>query len=99
MAYQNRQFDEAEKLAISLSERFPNHPKEEEKRLNNVFLREHFFTSIFTLANFRNIKSIGNLYDYHGKHKYLFMSYNQILMRKMGKIAANEKNENIINKQ
>ncbi len=26
LAYQNRQFDEAEKLAVSLSERFPNHP-------------------------------------------------------------------------
>ncbi len=26
LAYQNRQFDEAEKLAVSLSERFPKHP-------------------------------------------------------------------------
>ena len=83
-------------FASRVIENFPNHPKEDEKRLNNVFLREHFFTSIFTLADFRNVKSIRDLYDYHAKHKYLFMSYNQILMRKMGKIAANEKNEKII---
>ena len=72
-------------------EQFPNHPKEEEKRLNNVFLREHFFTSIFTIADFRNVINIDTLYKFHAKHKYLFMTYNQTLMRKMGKIAADNK--------
>ena len=70
-------------------EKFPDHPKEEEKRLNNAFLREHFFTSIFTIADYKNVTSIDSLYNYHAKHKYLFMSCNQLLMRKMGKIAAN----------
>ena len=70
---------------------FPNHPKEEEKRLNNVFLREHFFTSIFTIADYKNVNSIDSLYKFHAKHKYLFMTYNQTLMRKMGKIAADNK--------
>ena len=74
---------------------FPNHPIEEEKRLNNVFIREHFYTSIFTLADFRNVLDINTLYKFHAKHKYLFMSYNQRLMRKMGKIAANKTNQNI----
>ena len=68
---------------------FPNHPIEEEKRLNNHMLREHFFTSIFTIANYRNVKDFDSLYKYHANNKYLFMSYNQTLMRKMGKIAAN----------
>ena len=70
-------------------EQFPDHPKEEEKRLNNVFLREHFFTSIFTIADYKSVNSIDSLYKYHAKHKYLFMSCNQVLMREMGKIAAN----------
>ena len=68
---------------------FPNHPKEEEKRLNNIFLREHFFTSIFTIADYKSVNSIDSLYKFHAKHKYLFMTYNQTLMRKMGKIASN----------
>ena len=70
-------------------EYFPNHPKEEDKRLNDIFLREHFLTSIFTIAEFRNVSSFRDLYNFQGKHKYLFMTYNQVKMRQMGKIAAN----------
>ena len=84
-------------FASKLIKKFPNHPKEEEKRLNDPFLREHFFTSVFTLADFNSVDDIHSLYKYHAKHKYLFMSYNQTLMREMGKIAANyEKNKDDI---
>tara|TARA_B100001113_G_scaffold346363_1_gene337169 strand:- start:84 stop:1031 length:948 start_codon:yes stop_codon:yes gene_type:complete len=74
--------------------KFPNHPIEEEKRLNNIHIREHFLTCIFTVADFKTVNNFNTLYRYHAKHKYLFMSYNQTLMSKMGNIAANEKNEN-----
>ena len=74
---------------------FPNYPIEEEKRLNNIFIREHFYTSIFTIADFRNVINMNTLYNYHAKHKYLLMSYNQLLMTKMGNIAANANNESI----
>ena len=73
--------------------KYPNHPIEEEKRLNNIHIREHYFTCIFTVADFKMLNNFNTLYKYHAKHKYLFMSYNQTLMREMGKIAANEKNE------
>ena len=76
-------------------DKFPMHPMEEEKRLNNIFLREHFYTAIFTVADFRNVNNFNLLYKYHAKHKYLFMSYNQTLMTKMGKIAANQTKEKI----
>ena len=82
-------------FASKIIKKFPNHPKEEEKRLNNPFLREHFFTSIFTISDFRNVTTITNLHQYHAKHKYLFMSYNQLLMKKMGEIAANKKRKKI----
>lgn len=72
---------------------YSNYPIEEEKRLNNIFIREHFFTSIFTISDFKSVSSFDSLYKYHAKHKYLFMAYNQSLMRKMGKIAANETNK------
>jgi len=73
---------------------FPNYPIEEEKRLNNIHIREHYFTCIFTIADFKMVNNFNTLYKYHAKHKYLFMSYNQTLMSKMGNIAANEKNKN-----
>jgi uncharacterized protein YbbK (DUF523 family)/uncharacterized protein YbgA (DUF1722 family) len=76
-------------------EKFPLHPKEEEKRLNNIFLREHFYTAIFTVADFKSVNNFNLLYKYHAKHKYLFMSYNQTLMTKMGKIAANKNKDDI----
>ena len=60
------------------------------KRLNNHIIREHFLTSIFVLADYRAVNSFGSLYKYHAKHKYLFMAYNQDLMREMGKIGAND---------
>ena len=82
-------------FASKIIDKFPNHPKEEEKRLNNSILREHFFTAIFTLADFRKVIDINTLYKYHAKHKYLFMAHNQTLMRKMGQIAANRDNKNI----
>tara|TARA_Y100000590_G_scaffold3036_1_gene4050 strand:- start:29 stop:961 length:933 start_codon:yes stop_codon:yes gene_type:complete len=68
---------------------FPNHPIQEEDKLNNVFIREHFYTSIFTIADFKRVNNINELYKYHSKHKYLFMSYNQTILKKLGNIAAN----------
>ena len=34
---------------------FPDHPKEDEKRLNNPFIREFFYTAIFTIADFKSV--------------------------------------------
>ena len=77
-------------FARKVLEMFPNHPIEEEKRLNNIFLREHFLTAIFTISEFNRVKTMKDVYDFQGKHKYLFMTYNQTQMRILGKIAANE---------
>lgn len=79
----------------NIIKKFPLIPKEEELRLNNKYIREHFYTSIFTLADFRSVKTMNHLYDFQGKNKYLFMTYNQTIMKKMGKIAANENNRTV----
>jgi uncharacterized protein YbbK (DUF523 family)/uncharacterized protein YbgA (DUF1722 family) len=76
-------------FAEQVRNRFPDFPSEDEKRLNNVFIREHFYTTIFTIADFRGVDNMKKMYEYHSKHKYLFMSYNQALAIKMGRIAAN----------
>ena len=70
-------------------DKFPNIPKEEEIGLSDGPLREHFYTSIFVYADFRTVKSLKNLYDFHAKHKLLFMTYNQIQLKELGNIAAN----------
>lgn len=76
-------------------ENFNLYPMEEDKRLNDVFLREHFYTSIFTIAEFKTITSFKELYNFQAKHKLLLMTYNQTKMRKLGKLAANENNKSL----
>ena len=73
---------------------FPYYPKEEDKRLNNVALREHFLTAIFTIADFKEVQTAKDLYSFHGKNKYLFMNYNQSCLKKMGQVAAKINNKN-----
>ena len=76
-------------FASQLIEKFPNIPKEEEAGLSDRLLREHFYTSIFVIADFRKVKTLKNLYDFHAKHKLLFMTYNQIKLKELGRIATN----------
>ncbi|MCK9225782.1 MAG: DUF523 and DUF1722 domain-containing protein [Candidatus Muirbacterium halophilum] len=64
---------------------------EDEGRLRNFLIREHFYTTVFTLAKFRNImidKKPADLVEFHSRVKYLLMSYNQDKMRKLGKIVS-----------
>ena len=72
---------------------FPGVPVEDEGRLRNFTLREHFFTSLFTLARFRSLRrkgeQHGSLVRFHTVGKLLFMAYNQAAMRRLGKITAN----------
>mgnify|MGYP006274217179 CR=1 FL=1 len=71
---------------------------ESEGRLRNTFIQEHFLVSIFTLADFENVKknpSIAKLVSFQKKNKFLFMAYNQELLRKMGRIAANQNNTSV----
>lgn len=69
---------------------------EEEGRLSNFSIREHFLTKIFTYAEFRNIKNqpvlqIKQLINFHSKNKYLFMAYNQSALKELGWIVASHK--------
>ena len=71
---------------------------ESEGRLRNKFIQEHFLASIFTFARFDRVKknpSIAQLVSFHGENKFLFMAYNQELLRKLGRIVANQDNQSI----
>jgi uncharacterized protein YbgA (DUF1722 family)/uncharacterized protein YbbK (DUF523 family) len=73
-------------------ESFPGLPTEDEGRLNNFRIREHFLTGIFTLAAFRQVKASGRMRDlvsFQADNKLLLMAYNQTELRAMGRIVAN----------
>lgn len=78
--------------------RFGHLPVEDEGRLTNFVIREHFLTTLFTIADFRKLcanKSIKALVDFQSDNKLLFMSYNQSRMRMMGRIVANSQKSDI----
>lgn len=80
-------------FASKVYELFPLVPIEDELRTRNHNVREHFLTQLFTLSRFRDCKRSGNMGDlvaFHSSNKYLFMSYNQSLLKEMGRLVANE---------
>jgi uncharacterized protein YbgA (DUF1722 family)/uncharacterized protein YbbK (DUF523 family) len=73
--------------------KFPNLAIEDEKRLLNYRIREHFLTKLFTLANFRDVKKSGRIRElirFHSENKYLLTAYSQKELRTLGKTAANQ---------
>lgn len=85
-------------FAENLIARFDQLALEDEGRLTNYDIREHFLTRIFTLAEFRDVKSKKSLKDlikFHSENKYLLMVYSQVNLRNLGKITANHENKDI----
>lgn len=79
-------------FARAVLERFPYLPIEDEGRLTNLAVREHFLARLFTLAAFRGLESKGameGLVHFHARNKLLLMAHNQQEMRVMGRIVAN----------
>lgn len=67
---------------------------EDEKRLLNDDIREHFLTKLYTIARFREVEEdsdANSLIQFHSDHKFLLMAYDQTRMRKMGKVVADQK--------
>jgi len=65
---------------------------EDEGRLNNFRIREHFLTKLYTLRNFRSLKSSNKMKElvrFHSQNKLLLMAYNQKELRTLGRIVAN----------
>jgi uncharacterized protein YbgA (DUF1722 family)/uncharacterized protein YbbK (DUF523 family) len=79
-------------------EQFSDRAVEDEGRLLNLNIREHFLTRVFALARFRALRrspSIRNLVRFHAENKLLLMSYHQTKMRELGRIVANGEGEKI----
>jgi uncharacterized protein YbgA (DUF1722 family)/uncharacterized protein YbbK (DUF523 family) len=79
-------------FAAAVQDMFPDLPTEDEGRLTNFSIREHFLTRLFTLAEFRAMATGGSIRDlvrFHAVNKGLLMAYHQAEMRAMGRIVAN----------
>lgn len=79
-------------FAKSVSEKYPFTAIEDEGRLKNFRLREHFLTKLFTLFNFEKVKasnSMAELVKFQSDNKYLLMAYHQTHQKNLGKIVAN----------
>jgi uncharacterized protein YbgA (DUF1722 family)/uncharacterized protein YbbK (DUF523 family) len=73
-------------------QRFSHLAVEDEGRLKNFKIREHFLTRLFTLADFRRVKAAGlmrELVRFHTDNKLLLMAYSQKALRSLGRIVAN----------
>ena len=72
--------------------RFPHAAVEDEGRLRNYRIREHFLTRLFALAALREVEGTGRMSDlvaFHSRYKLVLMAYNQTAMRELGRIVAN----------
>ena len=79
-------------FAADVKEAYPYLPIEEEGRLTNYGLREHFLTKLYTFFRFQKVKrsnSMSELVKFHSDNKYLLMAYNQNLLKTLGQIVAN----------
>jgi len=79
-------------FAAAVLERFGDLPVEDEGRLTNFAIRDHFLLRVFALARLRDALQSGMLRDlvaFHARHKLLLMACNQSALRVLGRIVAN----------
>ncbi|MBN2620613.1 DUF523 and DUF1722 domain-containing protein [candidate division WOR-3 bacterium] len=77
-------------FGAAVLERFSKHPIEDEGRIKNYRIREHFLTRVFTLARFRGLNpTMSALVRFHTDHKLLLMAYSQKYLKILGSIVAN----------
>jgi len=78
-------------FAREVLKRFSHLPIEDELRLNNSRIRDHFFTGIFTHAAFRTLEQAMDreaLARFHAANKLLLLACHQQNMRRMGQLVA-----------
>jgi uncharacterized protein YbgA (DUF1722 family)/uncharacterized protein YbbK (DUF523 family) len=73
--------------------RFPHLAIEDEGRLRNPRIKEHFLTKLFTLASFRETKAahaFRELLEFHSENKLLLKAYHQREAKVLGRIVASK---------
>ena len=81
-----------------LLELYPEKALEDESRLADLALREHFYIKLFTLARFRHLSrqpSMGAIEAFHSSNRLLFSAYNEQRYGAAGEIVANKAEHSI----
>lgn len=75
---------------------FPDLAIEDEGRLRNFNIREHFLTKLYALASFREMQnhgSVSDLIQFHTENKLLLAAHSQKEARILGNIVANRESQ------
>ncbi|HKY77622.1 MAG TPA: DUF523 and DUF1722 domain-containing protein [Acidimicrobiia bacterium] len=79
-------------FAAALLERFPELPVEEEGRLNNPLLRDHFLERVFALHRVKRLFAAGwtpgQLVAFHSAHKLVLLAHSPQAYRDLGRLVA-----------
>ncbi len=79
-------------FAMEVLKRFEDLPVEDEGRLKNKEIREHFLSRLFAVADMReslkNIEKVSQLMEFHKRYKYFLMAHSQVRLKAMGKKVA-----------
>jgi uncharacterized protein YbgA (DUF1722 family) len=74
---------------------FPLVPVEDDGRLRNPVIREHFIEQVFTLQRWRNTRErrscVGNVVDFHSRNKLVLMAHSPKHLKQMGAMTAQGK--------
>jgi len=84
-------------FAEAALKRFPHLAIEDDARLSNLRIREHFLKRIFAFARLRALRrcvSMHALVRFHSAYKFLLMAHSERKMRELGRIVANTGKQN-----
>jgi uncharacterized protein YbgA (DUF1722 family)/uncharacterized protein YbbK (DUF523 family) len=81
-------------FAARVLERYPYAAVEDEGRLNDPRLRDHFLTKLFALASFRAVagRDAAAVVEFHARNKLLLMAHNEKRTRMLGRLVADAGN-------
>jgi uncharacterized protein YbgA (DUF1722 family)/uncharacterized protein YbbK (DUF523 family) len=79
-------------FAAAVARHFPRLPMEEEGRLNDPYIRENFIERVFCFRRWKDFllgaPGLGDLVEFHSRHKLLVMSHSTQIYREMGVLVA-----------
>ncbi|MGM0770418.1 MAG: YbgA family protein [Halobacteriota archaeon] len=79
-------------FADKIVKRFADYPMEEDDRLRNTIIRNHFLTKLFTFADLRSVRESGSIEKmelFHKYNRFLFKLYDSDLFSKLDEIVEN----------
>ncbi|MYB06206.1 MAG: DUF523 and DUF1722 domain-containing protein [Gemmatimonadetes bacterium] len=86
-------------FAAAVLTRYGDLAVEDEGRLRNHRIREHFLTKLFALARLRDVARGGRitrLVGFHAAYKFLLLAYSERDLRELGRIVANPGRERFV---